>query len=229
MLRRIPILLLAALLCGVGCTPIRTVYDSQGNEVKQDDSPGGEKDLMSTFEKRFNDSFKETKTQDGVPRTTSSKVSSFQRYLDDSRRDDTAFATGSFDTGKSLDLRDKSYGDSSRRFFSGKDGIEKKASSMYSTDLRPDFMNESRGISHSRRYLTPSESTSRMQGDMARDDGQLFYLGDSASSYQTDQESGYIETRRNKRGEPTIIPYRDYYRQNKMKGTDLLQRSPVVE
>ena len=78
--RRLFILLLTALLCGVGCTPIRTVYDAQGNEIKQDDSPGGEKDLMTTFEKRFEESFKVTKTKDGVPQTTSSKVSSFQRY-----------------------------------------------------------------------------------------------------------------------------------------------------
>ena len=227
--RRLFILLLTALLCGVGCTPIRTVYDAQGNEIKQDDSPGGEKDLMTTFEKRFEESFKVTKTKDGVPQTTSNKVSSFQRYLDASRRDETTFETGSFDTGKTLNLKDKNFGDSSRRVLTGKDGIEKKTNSMFSTDLRPDFMNESRGLSYTRRYLTPSESASRLQGDMARDSGQPFYLGESTTAYQTDKESSYIETRRNKREAPTIIPYREYYRKNRMKGTDLLQREPKAE
>ena len=102
MLRR---LTLALLLCCTACTPVRTVYDEHGNVVKDDDDGGGEKDLMSTFEKRFDAAFSEQKTKDGVPQTTSSKVSPFQRELDDARRIDKPYATGSFDTGKHLDLR----------------------------------------------------------------------------------------------------------------------------
>ena len=67
---------LLALLCCSACTPVRTVYDSMGNEVNEEEN-GGEKDLMSTFEKRFDAAFSEQKTTDGVPQTTSSKVSAF--------------------------------------------------------------------------------------------------------------------------------------------------------
>ena len=129
MLRWLP---LALLLCCTACTPVRTVYDEQGNVVKDDDT-GGEKDLISTFEKRFDAAFSEQKTKDGVPQTTSSKVSSFQRELDDARRIDKAYATGSFDTGKHLDLREDGFAGASKRFSTGKDGIEKTANTMYSS------------------------------------------------------------------------------------------------
>ena len=100
MLRRpATLLMLLAMLGCTACTPVRTVYDSQGNEVK-DDEPGGEKDLMSTFEKRFDNDFSEKKNADGVPVTTSGKVSSFQRELDNARKIDKPFATGNFDTGR---------------------------------------------------------------------------------------------------------------------------------
>ena len=99
---------LLALLCCSACTPVRTVYDSMGNEVNEEEN-GGEKDLMSTFEKRFDAAFSEQKTTDGVPQTTSSKVSAFQRDLDEARRMDKSFSTGSFDTGKQLDLKDSGF------------------------------------------------------------------------------------------------------------------------
>ena len=220
----LPVLLLGL----VACTPVRTVYDENGNVVNEDE-PGGEKDLMSTFEKRFDAAFSEQKTKDGVPQTTSSKVSSFQRELDEARRIDKPYATGSFDTGKHLDLRDKSYGDSSRRFFSGKDGIEKKASSMYSTDLRPDFMNESHGISFSDRYAGAShDDRSDLEGRTRDDRSKTHYLTDY-EPYNTGQSNSYTEHRRNKTPQPTIINYQDYYRQHKNSVRQLLGRDNVPQ
>ena len=177
MLRRpATFLLLLALLGCTACTPVRTVYDSQGNEVK-DDEPGGEKDLMSTFEKRFDNDFSEKKNADGVPVTTSGKVSSFQRELDNARKIDKPFATGSFDTGRQLDLRDDSVGGGSKRFVTGKDDIARTGNNMFSTDLRPDFMNESHGISHSQRYRGASTADrSDLEGIARNDRDETYHL-----------------------------------------------------
>lgn len=222
MLTRCALLALSGLLACVSCTPVRTIYDDQGNIVK--DEPGGEKDLVSTFEKRFNDSFSEHKTQDGVPQTTSSKVSSFQRQLDDARKIDKPFATGSFDTGRQLDLRSNGFDGSGKRFDSGKDGIERTANSMYSTDLRPDFMNDSHGISHSNRYKGADKASRSSLEGLARDDrSQSHYLSDSIP-YSTTQSNNYVEGRRNKTEQPTIMNYQEYYRQHRNSVRQLLGR-----
>lgn len=213
---------LAALLCSTACTTVRTVYDSQGNEVK-DDEPGGEKDLMSTFEKRFDASFTEKKTKDGVPITTSGKVSSFQRELDDARKIDKTFATSSFDTGKRLDLRDEGFAGSSRRFSTGKAGIEKTTNTMYSTDLRPDFMNETHGISHAKRYSADAGDRSALEGITLDERNRTHYLTDD-EPYTTSQENDYVQRRRNKTKQPDIIDYRDYYRQQRQGIRSLLGR-----
>ena len=204
----LPVLLLGL----VACTPVRTVYDENGNVV-QDDEPGGEKDLMSTFEKRFDAAFSEQKTKDGVPMTTSSKVSPFQRDLDNARKIDKPFSTGRFDTGSRLDLRNDGFAGAAKRFNTGKDGISKTANTMYSTDLRPDFMNESHGISHNQRFAGASSADrSYMEGITRNDRSESFSLTDY-EPYTTSTENGYIENRRNKTRQPVIIDKQDYYRQ----------------
>lgn len=221
MLRWLPLVLL---LCCTACTPVRTVYDAQGNEVKDEEDGGGEKDLMSTFEKRFDAAFSEQKTKDGVPQTTSSKVSSFQRELDDARRIDKPFATGSFDTGKHLDLREDGFAGAGKRFSTGKDGIEKTTNSMYSTDLRPDFMDASHGISFSDRYTGAThDDRSDLEGRTRDDRSKTHYLTDY-EPYNTGQSNSYTEHRRNKTPQPNIIHYRDYYRQHKNSVRQLLGR-----
>lgn len=215
--------MLLALLGCTACTPVRTVYDSQGNEVK-DDEPGGEKDLMSTFEKRFDNDFSEKKNADGVPVTTSGKVSSFQRELDNARKIDKPFATGSFDTGRQLDLRNDSFNGGSKRFNTGKDDIARTGNDMFSTDLRPDFMNESHGISHSQRYRGASTADrSDLEGIARNDRDESFYLSDD-EPYTTTQSNNYVEHRRDKSGQPTIIHYKDYYRQHINSVRQLLGR-----
>ena len=224
MLRRpATLLMLLAMLGCTACTPVRTVYDSQGNEVK-DDEPGGEKDLMSTFEKRFDNDFSEKKNADGVPVTTSGKVSSFQRELDNARKIDKPFATGSLDTGRQLDLRDDSFGGGSKRFDTGKDDIARTGNDMFSTDLRPDFMNESHGISHSQRYRGASTADrSDLEGIARNDRDETYHLTDY-EPYTTTQSNNYVEHRRDKSGQPTIIHYKDYYRQHINSVRQLLGR-----
>lgn len=204
----LPVLTLLEL---AACTPVRTVYDENGNVVS--DEPGGEKDLMATFEKRFDAAFSEQKTKDGVPMTTSSKVSAYQRDLDEARRIDKTFSTGTFDTGSRLGLRDSSYDAAAKRFQTGKSDISRTTNSMYSTALRPDFMNETHGISHNQRYAGASSTDrSQLEGLSRNDRSKSFSLTDY-EPYTTDTESGYIETRRHKTKEPVIMDKQDYYRQ----------------
>ena len=223
-MRLLPAILIAtSLFICPGCTPVRTVYDEQGNVVT-DDEPGGEKDLASTFEKRFDAAFSEKKTQDGVPMTTSSKVSSFQRELDDARRIDKPYATGSFDTGRKLDLRDDGFAGAGKRFTSGKGDIEKATNSMYSTDLRPDFMNDSHGISRSQHYAgARQDARSSLEGRTLDERSRTHYLPDTIP-YTREQQNNYVENRRNQAKQPTIIDYQEYYRRHKNSVRQLLGR-----
>lgn len=223
MLHRLVIPALGALFLSAGCTAVRTVYDSQGNEIK-DDEQGGEKDLMSTYEKRFDAAFSEQKNKEGVPQTTSSKISSFQQELDDARRIDKPFAAGRFDTGKHLDLRDSGFAGADKQFATDKSGIERTVNSMYSTDLRPDFMNESHGISHERSYSGASRNIrSQLEGFAADGMDKTHHLTDY-EPYTTNSESNYVEHRRNKTKQPVIIDYRDYYQRHKNSVRQLLGR-----
>lgn len=190
------------------CQSVRTVYDENGQEVKEDDS-GGEKDLMSHFESQFNASFSESRTKDGVPQATSSKRSRFQKDIDAARRGDKEYITGAFATTERQDsLRSITFSGANQDFAGRKtyDGLQ---TSSISRDLRPDFMNESHGISHSDSFMDHS-SRSALEGAQATASGRVYST--DASEFQTDRQSGYIESRRNRTPEPRIMDYRDYYR-----------------
>ncbi len=219
MLPRLLTYTLAALLCCSGCTPVRTVYDEQGNLVK-DDEPGGEKDLMSVYEKKFNNDFVVKKTKDGVPQTTSNKVSSFQRDLNKARSSKEKFSTKVFDTGKKSDLRDKSFGGANKTFDPGGKAIERNTNSMFARDMRPDFMNETHGISHNNRYR---EGMNRfhMEGKTMQTST---YYNNTTAPFSREEQSTYFEMRRNKSEQPQIIDHQEYYRQHKQGIRDLLGR-----
>lgn len=210
---------LATLLCCTGCTPVRTVYDDQGNLVK-DDEPGGEKDLMSVYEKRFNNDFVVKKTKEGIPQTTSRRVSSFQGALDNARNSKDKFSTKVFDTGKASDLRSKSFNGANKAFNSGSKALEKNSNTMFARNLRPDFMNESHGISHSTRYRD-AMVRSRMEGKTMQTST---YYNNTPSPFSRAEQSTYFEMRRDKTEQPEIIDHRDYYRQHKQGIRELLGR-----
>ena len=190
------------------CQTVRTVYDENGQEVREDDS-GGEKDLMSHFESQFNASFSETRNKDGVPQATSTKRSRFQKDIDEARRNDAEFVTGAFGGVERQDsLRSITFSGADQDF-TGRKPYEGLKTSAISRDLRPDFMNESHGISHSDTYMNHSQRSSAdgVSTDMS---GRVFST--DASEFQTSRQSGYIESRRNRTPEPRIMDYRDYYR-----------------
>ncbi len=200
--------LFAACVALAACQTVRTVYDENGQEVK-DEPPGGEKDLMSHFEAQFDASFSETRTKDGVPQATSTKRSSFQKEIDAARRGDKEYSTGAFGGLERQDsLRTITFGGAEKDFTGGK-RYEGLKTSPISRDLRPDFMNASHGISHSNAFMDHS-TRSASEGAVADTNGRIFST--DASEYRTDQESGYIESRRNRTPEPRIMDYRDYYR-----------------
>lgn len=212
-------LALIALLCCTACTPVRTVYDEQGNLVN-DDEPGGEKDLMSVYEKKFNNDFVVQKTKEGIPQTTSRRVSSFQSALNNARNSRDKFSTKVFDTGKASDLRSKSFDGASKAFNPRGKAMEKNANSIFARNLRPDFMNETHGISHSNRYRD-AMTRSRMEGKSMQTSS---YYNNTPSPYSTEEISTYFEMRRNKTEQPQIIDHREYYRQHKQGIRDLLGR-----
>lgn len=197
-----------AVMLLLGCQSVRTVYDENGQEVK-DGAPGGEKDLMSHFESQFNASFSESRTKDGVPQATSTKRSRFQKDIDEARRDDKEYTTGAFGGLERQDsLRTISFAGADKDFAGGKsyDGLK---TSPISRDLRPDFMNETHGISHTDSYMDHS-TRSQAEGAAADAAGRVFAT--DAADFQTTRESGYIESRRHRTPEPRIMDYRDYYR-----------------
>lgn len=217
-MRAAALTLLLLTLCA--CEPVRTVYDENGRVV--DDRPkSGESDLASRFEDEFNAAFTEQKVN-GVPTATSRRVSSYQKKLDAARREDKEFLTHSYqgNLGES-DLRSAVYGDNDKRW-SGSKRLDKSTREAYSRDWRPDFMNESHGISHSSRY--GAEKGDRMESEQHE-------LGDytsrypvNASRYHTEESNSYVEHRRDKTPQPTVTDFRNYYRQSLKSTKALLNR-----
>lgn len=212
----IPVLVLLS----VSCESVRTVYDANGNVVDED-APGGEKDLMSHFEKQFSDSFSEQKGEDGVPVAKSKRVSRFQADIDGARREDKTFSTKSFLGKEGSDLRSVNY--TGTKSYDGVKRQEKDSRTAYSTDLRPDFMNETHGISSSQRYRHSADDRSEFEGASPLTEREHSYLT-GRSHYDGSGQNGYIETRRDKTPPPDITNFRDYYRKTIKETRNMMGR-----
>lgn len=211
------ILLLLAL---ASCHSVRTVYDANGRQV--DDSPkSGESDLSAHFEDEFNAAFAEEKVN-GVPTARSKRVSEYQKKLDASRRDETEFATHAY-TGKlgESNLRANIFEGNGKRW-GGNKQLGKSDKQAYDTSWRPDFMNETHGISHNDRNsandATRMESSEHELGERAS------RYATNASRYHTSDPNYYVENRRDKTPQPEITNFREYYRQSIMNTKALLNR-----
>ncbi len=214
------LLLLSASLLLPSCETVRTVYDEGGNEVKQDESEGArESDIFSAYEKRFDESFSEKKNAQGVPEAKSRRVSGFQRELDSARDTDNPYATKSFGGLKESNLRDKGF--TGTKIYSGGKAYEvSRTQSAITRDMRPDFMNESRGIAHESYQGARRRSSS--EGSYT-DDGDETY-GTHASSYRREQESGYFESLRDQTPAPPIYDHRDTQTREIMNIRNILGR-----
>lgn len=212
--------LLTVLPAMVSCEPVRTVYDANGKKVDPDSAmQGGEKDLSSHFEKQFSESFSEQKSEDGVPITRSNRVSSFQKDIDAARKEDKQFTTKSFLGGRGSDLRSVDF--AGHKQFSDK-RYDAGGRVAYHTDDRPDFMNETHGISPAHRYRSSTDN--RYAGE-SRDLASRDRVYDTNESrYNGAAPNGYVETRRDRTPEPDITDFKDYYRKSIESTKQMLHR-----
>lgn len=217
----LPVLFLCA------CTPVRTVYDQYGQEVKESEG-ATQSDLNSRFEKEFESAFMEKKGQDGVPQTSSNRVSSFQKHLDDSRRMQDEYLTKSYGALRENDSRAVIYSGADARYSRDDDRREKERKMAYGSDMRPDFMNPTHGISHSSRYGVDSTHRSSMDGVAGPGYHDSTYAT-PAADYDRDDANWYVEDRRDKTPQPTITNFREYYRQSIKSTRELLGRDKKAE
>lgn len=218
MRRLLSVLPLLLALCA--CEPVRTVYDANGKQV--DDSPKmGESDLSAHFEDEFNAAFAEEKVN-GVPTARSKRVSQYQKQLDNARREDKEFSTHAYggDLSKS-NLRSNIFDGNGKRW-EGNKQFAKSDKQAYDTSWRPDFMNETHGISHNNRN-SANEATRMESGEHELGERSSRYAT-NASRYHTSDPNYYVEHRRDKTPQPEITNFRDYYRQSIMSTRALLNR-----
>lgn len=213
-------LFILPLLCLCACESVRTVYDANGRMV--DDSPKmGESDLSSHFEDEFNAAFAEEKVN-GVPTARSKRVSEYQKKLDAARREDKEFQTHSYqgDLSKS-NLRSNVFDGAGKRW-DGNKRLDKSDKQAYDTSWRPDFMNETHGISHNNR--NSANDASRMESAEHELGEHASRYATNASRYHTTDPDYYFENRRNKTPQPEVTDFRDYYRQSIKSTRALLNR-----
>ncbi len=214
-------LTLAAALLLPACKSVRTVYDEGGNIVKESEHEGAnETDLVSAFEKRFDASFSEKRNAQGVPESTSQRVSSFQKELDKARSsDDDRYGTKIFGGSRRNEsfsgrYETKSYGER-------KEYDARGTSSRYSTDMRPDFMNENRGLAH-KDYQGGEYARYSGEGTYSSEAGRTYAT--HASSYHHSQESGYFESHRHDTPAPPIFDHKDVQTREIMNIRNILGR-----
>lgn len=215
------------LLCA--CTPVRTVYDQYGEKVNESEG-ATHSDLNSRFEKEFESAFMEKKGKDGVPQTSSNRVSSFQKRLDESRRIQDEYHTKTYGAVRENDSRSVIYSGATAdsRFAEDSNRREKDRKMAYGSDMRPDFMNPTHGISHSSRYGVDSSDRSSMDGLAGPGYRDVDYAT-SESDYSTSDSNWYVEGRRDKTPQPNITNFRDYYRQSIKSTRELLGRDKKAE
>ncbi len=212
--------LLLATLCA--CESVRTVYDANGKVVTEHEG-ARERSLNDYFEEEFDSNFSEKQNAHGVPEATSKKVSSYQKDIDAARREDKEFTTGTFNPGGSGNYNGVQYSGAGKKFDSSKRFEGFSGDSQFHTDMRPAFMSENKGIS--RTAYTGHTSGDRYSGENSHSDARShIYATHNNSSISTSTTSGYIETRREKWGKPTIINKGEYYKRTIEETRSLLGR-----
>lgn len=209
------------LACTLGaCESVRTVYDANGNVVEERE-PGGERDLSAHFQKQFGESFSEQKGASGVPQTISNRRSSFQKDIDEARRNDKEYATKAFGDVRRNDALSKAFSGSGKAYEGSGRYLDRKMSAMASTDMTPDFMNETHGISHSSRY-SGADRRSTAEGSSLPGGDRRFAT--QSSRYDKAGGDGYIDSRRDKTPEPEITHYRDFQQKTIDETKDFIHR-----
>jgi len=224
--RCLQVLSLLPLLLAPACESVRTVYDENGHVVK-DSEPGKEKDLQSYFDENFASTFTEKKNKAGVTETTSNKVSRFQKDLDAARHSDKRFNTYAFGDTKGNDARSVQFNGADKASFADK-RFDGSFASNIDMNLRPAFMREGKGISREDSAFAGMGPGDRspLEGEASDMAGRSY--GTRASDFSTADRSGYIESRRDRYGQPKIIDYRQYYKKTIEETRTMLGRDKAT-
>lgn len=186
------------------CASVRTVYDEQGNVVKEHE--GGERDFADYMEEKFTSSFTEKKNEQGIPQAVSDKVSSFQSKLDQAERIDKTYLTGDYAGVGESSWGGKSYADADKTF--AKDGRYQAEGKRLDRHLHPAFATGSRGIYGEDDIYADAREQASVSGKKSTMGGE-FYTKESPY-YSREEESGYIETRRNNTPPPRVYSKAEY-------------------
>lgn len=215
-------LLVCLLLCS--CQTVRTVYDENGHVVDPD-APGGEKDLYEHLNKQFNDSFSTKKGEDGIPITSSNKVSSYQRKRDESGRLDKEFSTSEYAGGREAysTMRFSDQG----KVYSTKEAYTGDFGKRMEKELHPDFVKSSRGLYSTDATYTGSNLRSPLQDRKSADKDTVFPT--SAAPFSRESTSGYVETRRDLTPPPRVYTRDEYYGKSIEETRALLGRDKKKE
>lgn len=204
------------ILCSLGlftitsCQTVRTVYDESGNEVKERE--GGERSLEDYMSETFDRDVTRRKNDEGVPESSSTRVSRYQSALDNARRDTTTFSTGSYSGLRSYEGTGR-YAEANRTFDRGAAFSGTHENTEYRTDLRPAFMSDTRGVfSRDDAYGVSSANRATADGSTNAAYSRANTYNTSSSNISRDTTSGYYESRRNNFPRPRIINRDDYYR-----------------
>lgn len=218
------LLTITCLLTLPACQTVRTVYDDSGNEVQE--HTGVERSLEDYMQETFDREVTRKKNEDGVPESSSTKVSRYQKDIDAARRQDKTFSTGNISLSKEFSGQNLRFGESNKNFDSSKRYTGGMSTAAYSKDLRPDFMSDTKGI-----YSRQDAYGGFSANDRAEGEGFAYDAFDTAHSYGTsasnisrDATSGYYESRKNKFEQPRIINHRDYYKKSLFETRALLGR-----
>ena len=199
------------LLVGLtSCQTERTVYDEFGRVVPQDKKKsGGERSFESYLEENYDRNVQEKKTESGVPQTYSTKVSSFQSKLDDSKRLDKTYLTGEYGgAGKESSAR-KEYAGSGTSAYADHRYAGEAREKRIDRELHPAFASGSRGI-----YATEDEYVGRK--DVPAISGKESGMGgefptEETAVFSRNERSGYFETRAENTPPPPIYSRDEYY------------------
>lgn len=216
------------LLSLTSCETVRTVYDDNGHEIQE--HTGGERSLEDYMQETFDKDVTRKKTEDGVPESSSNKVSRYQKDIDAARRDDKTFSTGTFSGTGAFSGMDRDFSGSNKKFDTGSPYAGTYGSSSISRDLRPDFLSDTKGVfSRDDTYGISAADRSEVDGQGYDDFSPIHTYGTGYSDISRDTTSGYYESRKNKHGQPRIISHRDYYRKTIHDTRSLLGRDNETE
>ncbi len=201
-------LTLLLLSCGLfACESERTVYDEFGRVIPQENKPRGERSFESYLEENYDSAVQEKKTESGVPQSYSTKVSSFQSKLDESKRLDKEYFTSGYNASDKEGSARKEYAGggsspyASRRYVRESMSIDK--------DLHPAFASGSRGIYATEDSFSGRKDDTAISGKESAMGGE--YPTGETAVFSRDTRSGYFESRSQNTPPPRIYTRDEYY------------------